>query len=166
MTIYHTLAILGPWAVWLGYWMKASSWAKKTVKREDRLSRTVQSIPLIVGCALVVLPDRLAGAWSLANTHFDSQQWTGIVIIVAGLTSPSSRAELERISHLKGGSRTGPQWSVRARPPSNLLRLPARNRRWRAGHRTMARRHRLRAHLRFARLQGPRRGTVAVRVFR
>jgi protein-S-isoprenylcysteine O-methyltransferase Ste14 len=101
MTIYHTLAILGPWAIWLAYWMKASSLAKKTVKREDRFSRTVQSIPLIVGCALVALPDRLAGAWSLANTHFDSQQWTGLAIIVAGLTFS-----------VWGRRHLGPNWSV------------------------------------------------------
>jgi protein-S-isoprenylcysteine O-methyltransferase Ste14 len=101
MTIYHTIAVLGPWAVWLAYWMKASSWAKKTVKREDRLSRTIQSIPLIVGCALVVWPDRLAGAWSLADAHFDSQQWSGLAIIVAGLGFS-----------VWGRRHLGPNWSV------------------------------------------------------
>jgi protein-S-isoprenylcysteine O-methyltransferase Ste14 len=101
MTIFHTMAILGPWAVWLAYWMKASSGAKQTVKREGRLSRTVQSIPLIVGCALVALPDPGAGAWSLANTHFDPQQWTGIATVVAGLTFS-----------VWGRRHLGPNWSV------------------------------------------------------
>jgi hypothetical protein len=30
MTIYHSFAILLPWAAWLAYWTKASSWAKQT----------------------------------------------------------------------------------------------------------------------------------------
>lgn len=101
MTIYHTIAVLGPWAVWLAYWMKASSWAKQTVKREDRLSRTIQSIPLIVGCALVALPDRIVGAWSFPNAHFDLQQCIGITIIVAGLSFS-----------VWGRHHLGPNWSV------------------------------------------------------
>ncbi len=101
MTIYHTIAVLVPWAVWLAYWMKASSGAKKTVKREDRLSRTLQSIPLIAGCALVVLPDRIDGLWSMANTHFDPLQWIGIVIVVAGLAFS-----------VWGRRHLGPNWSV------------------------------------------------------
>ncbi|KLU24581.1 isoprenylcysteine carboxyl methyltransferase [Caballeronia mineralivorans PML1(12)] len=85
MTIYHSIAILLPWAAWLAYWMKASSWAKQTVKREDRLSRTLQSIPLIVGCLLIVWPDASA-SWNSANAGFDLRQWLGLAVVVAGLS--------------------------------------------------------------------------------
>ncbi|MEA3089703.1 MAG: hypothetical protein QOJ04_1045 [Caballeronia sp.] len=84
MTIYHSFAILLPWAAWLAYWTKASSWAKQTVKREARLSRTLQSIPLIVGCVLVVWPD-LSASWNSADVSFDVRQWLGLAVVVAGL---------------------------------------------------------------------------------
>ncbi|MGF6971455.1 protein-S-isoprenylcysteine O-methyltransferase Ste14 [Paraburkholderia sp. WC7.3g] len=100
MTIYHTLAVLGPWAVWVAYWMKASSGVKKTLRREDRLSRTLQSIPLIVGCALVVLPDGVTVS-SPAAAQFDLQQWIGLAIVVAGLAFS-----------VWGRRHLGPNWSV------------------------------------------------------
>jgi protein-S-isoprenylcysteine O-methyltransferase Ste14 len=100
MTVSHSIAILLPWAAWLAYWMKASSWTKQTVKREDRLSRTLQSIPLIAGCLLIVWPNASASRNS-ANVSFDRLQWIGLAVVVAGL-----------LFSVWGRRHLGPNWSV------------------------------------------------------
>ena len=57
MNIVQTIAIVVPWAVWLAYWIATSQGVKTTVRKEASRSRTLQSIPLIVGGALIILPD-------------------------------------------------------------------------------------------------------------
>jgi protein-S-isoprenylcysteine O-methyltransferase Ste14 len=87
MIFARTAAIVIPWLGWLAYWIHASPGTKTTVRHEDRLSRTLQSLPLIAGSALIVLP---LPAFGLAS-HIPSQiawgvlQWGGLALLVAGL---------------------------------------------------------------------------------
>jgi protein-S-isoprenylcysteine O-methyltransferase Ste14 len=87
VSIHRTAAIVIPWLIWVAYWIHASSGAKKTVRHEDRLSRTLQSIPLIAGSALIVLPASTFGASSqtIAEVSFGPLQWAGLLVVVAGL---------------------------------------------------------------------------------
>jgi len=86
-SLVRTAAIVVPWLAWLAYWIHAAPGTKETVRMERRLSRTLQSIPLIVGSALIVLPLPLFGlAHRLpADPAFGPMQWGGLTVVVAGL---------------------------------------------------------------------------------
>ncbi|WP_426399783.1 methyltransferase family protein [Ralstonia sp. R-29] len=89
--LVRTAAIVVPWLAWLVYWIHAAPGTKETVRMERRLSRTLQSIPLIVGSALIVLPLPLFGPlFGLARSTpaepvFGVLQWSGLAVVVAGL---------------------------------------------------------------------------------
>lgn len=82
-SLIRSTAILVPWLLWLAYWIHASAEAKRTVCRESRWSRTLQSVPLIVGCGLIVWPSAVDSAASPA--FFGPTQWAGLAIVIAGL---------------------------------------------------------------------------------
>ncbi|WP_439894007.1 methyltransferase family protein (plasmid) [Ralstonia sp. 25C] len=85
--LVRTAAIVVPWLAWLAYWIHAAPGTKDTVRMERRLSRTLQSIPLIVGSALIVLPLSLFGLarGTSAEPVFGVLQWSGLAVVVAGL---------------------------------------------------------------------------------
>ncbi|MGU7779247.1 methyltransferase family protein [Burkholderia sp. PU8-34] len=85
MNIVQSVAIVVPWAAWLAYWIATSHRAKATVRKEKSLSRTLQSIPLIVGGALIILPDPAWQALTPAWHAFGLQTQCGLAVLVAGL---------------------------------------------------------------------------------
>jgi protein-S-isoprenylcysteine O-methyltransferase Ste14 len=121
MTVYHTAAILVPWAIWVAYWIGASSGTKRTVRRENRWSRALQAIPMMVGSALVLIPDTVVPMPAAGHARFDIGQLAGILLIVAGLAfSAWARVHLganwSATATLKAGHeliRTGPYALVR-----------------------------------------------------
>lgn len=85
MNIVQSIAIVVPWLVWLGYWIATSNAVKSTARKEASRSRTLQSIPLIVGGALVVLPDPVARALVPDGAQLGLLQYVGFAILLAGL---------------------------------------------------------------------------------
>ena len=85
MNIVQTIAIVVPWAAWLAYWIMTSQAVKTTVRKEASRSRTLQSIPLIVGGALVILPDATLRAFVPDWHRFGLQAQCGLAVLVAGL---------------------------------------------------------------------------------
>jgi protein-S-isoprenylcysteine O-methyltransferase Ste14 len=84
-SLIRSAAILVPWLIWLAYWIHASSGAKQTVCRESRWSRTLQSMPLIVGCALIIWPAQSGGGGAGQSSVFGPLQWLGLATVIGGL---------------------------------------------------------------------------------
>ncbi|NML34422.1 methyltransferase family protein [Paraburkholderia antibiotica] len=85
MNIAQSLAIVVPWTVWLLYWIATSKQVKAIARKEASFSRTIQSIPLIVGGALIVLPEFAASAWRFDAQSLGALQWGGFAVLLAGL---------------------------------------------------------------------------------
>lgn len=85
MNIAQSIAIVVPWMAWLVYWIATSNKVKQTARKEASLSRTLQSLPLIVGGALIILPDFNAAAWSFDVQQIHGPQFAGLAILLAGL---------------------------------------------------------------------------------
>jgi protein-S-isoprenylcysteine O-methyltransferase Ste14 len=85
VNIAQSIAILIPWTLWLAYWIATSKQVKQTARKEASLSRTLQSLPLIVGGALVILPDPTAAAWSFDLQHIGALQCAGLAVLFVGL---------------------------------------------------------------------------------
>ncbi|RDK03073.1 methyltransferase family protein [Paraburkholderia lacunae] len=85
MNIAQSIAIVVPWVLWLAYWIATSNRVKETTRKEASMSRTLQSIPLIVGGALIILPDLSAAAWSIDLQTIGPLQFAGLAVLLAGL---------------------------------------------------------------------------------
>ncbi|KVE38274.1 methyltransferase family protein [Burkholderia sp. TSV86] len=85
MNIVQTIAIIVPWLLWLAYWIATSKAVKTTARRESTRSRRFQAVPLIVGGALIVLPDLSASALVPDWSYIGPLQYAGLAISVAGL---------------------------------------------------------------------------------
>lgn len=85
MNIVQSMAIVIPWTLWLLYWIATSNRVKETARKEASLSRTLQSIPLIAGGALIVLPDFNRAAWSVDWQSIGAPQFVGLAVLLAGL---------------------------------------------------------------------------------
>ncbi|AYZ62822.1 isoprenylcysteine carboxylmethyltransferase family protein [Burkholderia multivorans] len=85
MNIVQSIAIVVPWAAWLAYWIATSKAVKTTVRKEASRSRTLQSIPLIVGGALIILPDPTWQALTPDWQRFGLQSAAGLAVLIAGL---------------------------------------------------------------------------------
>lgn len=85
MNVMQSIAILLAWTAWLIYWIVASRAAKAIARRESSLSRTLQSIPLIVGGLMIVLPAPAADAWMPDAGRIGPAQLAGELIQWAGL---------------------------------------------------------------------------------
>jgi protein-S-isoprenylcysteine O-methyltransferase Ste14 len=85
VNIAQSIAIVIPWALWLLYWVATSNRVKETARKEASLSRTLQSIPLIGGGALIVLPDFNTAALSLDPHAIGPLQLAGLAVLLAGL---------------------------------------------------------------------------------
>jgi protein-S-isoprenylcysteine O-methyltransferase Ste14 len=85
VNIAQSIAIVIPWTLWLLYWVATSKRVKETARKEASLSRTLQSIPLITGGALIVLPDLNGVAWSFNSQSIGSLQFIGLTALPAGL---------------------------------------------------------------------------------
>ncbi|HEX7910982.1 MAG TPA: isoprenylcysteine carboxylmethyltransferase family protein [Paraburkholderia sp.] len=85
MNIAQSIAIVVPWALWLVYWVATSNQVKQTARKEASFSRTLQSIPLIAGGALIILPDAHAAAWSFDLNAIGPLQLAGLAVLLAGL---------------------------------------------------------------------------------
>ncbi|SDH26642.1 methyltransferase family protein [Paraburkholderia phenazinium] len=85
MNIVQSIAIVIPWTLWLIYWIATSKRVKQTAQRETSNSRTLQSIPLIVGGALIIVPDLTASAWAPDWQQLQVAQFAGIGVLLAGL---------------------------------------------------------------------------------
>jgi len=79
------MVVVVPWTAWLVYWVVTSKTVKATVRKEASRSRTLQSIPLIVGGALLVLPDPTMQALTPDWSRFDLRVQCGLAVLVAGL---------------------------------------------------------------------------------
>lgn len=85
MNLAQSVAIVVPWIVWVVYWVATSNRVKATARREASRSRTLQSIPLIVGGALIVLPDFNRAAWWFDPHSLGVPQLAGLAVLLAGL---------------------------------------------------------------------------------
>ncbi|WP_323120131.1 methyltransferase family protein [Burkholderia alba] len=85
MNIVQSIAIVVPWLAWLAYWIATSNAVKATARKEASRSRTLQSIPLIVGGVLIVVPDPVLSAFVPDPSRFGLQQGAGLAILIAGL---------------------------------------------------------------------------------
>jgi hypothetical protein len=85
MNLAQSIAIVVPWTVWLLYWIATSKQVKETARKEASLSRTLQSIPLIAGGALIVLPDVGGAAWRFDPHAIGPLQFAGLAVLLAGL---------------------------------------------------------------------------------
>ncbi|KWN01964.1 isoprenylcysteine carboxyl methyltransferase [Burkholderia ubonensis] len=85
MNIVQSIAIVVPWAAWLAYWIATSKAVKATVRKEASRSRTLQSIPLIAGGALIILPDPTWQALTPDWQRFGLQSAAGLAVLIAGL---------------------------------------------------------------------------------
>jgi protein-S-isoprenylcysteine O-methyltransferase Ste14 len=85
MNIAQSLAIVVPWTLWLWYWIATSNQVKQTARKEASLSRTLQSIPLIAGGMLIILPDVSSAAWSFNGQAIGALQYAGFAVLLAGL---------------------------------------------------------------------------------
>ncbi|MBN3851783.1 isoprenylcysteine carboxylmethyltransferase family protein [Paraburkholderia sp. Ac-20340] len=85
MNIVQSIAIVVPWLLWLAYWIATAQAVKTTARKEARSARTWQSIPLIVGGALVILPDPSFDALLPDWSHLGAVQFGGLALLVAGL---------------------------------------------------------------------------------
>ena len=85
VNIAQSIAIVVPWALWLLYWVATSNRVKETARKEASLSRTLQSIPLIGGGALIVLPDFNTAALSFDPHAIGPLQLAGFAVLLAGL---------------------------------------------------------------------------------
>ncbi|CAN0628472.1 Isoprenylcysteine carboxyl methyltransferase [Burkholderia multivorans] len=85
MNIVQSIAIVVPWAVWLAYWIATSNAVKATVRHETPRSRRFQSLPLIAGGALIILPDPALSALTPDWSRIGVQGWSGVAVLAAGL---------------------------------------------------------------------------------
>ena len=85
MNIAQSIAIVVPWTLWLLYWIATSNRVKETARKEASLSRTLQSIPLIGGGALIVLPDFNTAALTFDPHAIGPLQLAGLAVLLAGL---------------------------------------------------------------------------------
>jgi len=85
VNIAQSIAIVVPWALWLLYWVATSNRVKETARKEASLSRTLQSIPLMGGGALIVLPDFNTAALSVDPHAIGPLQLAGLAVLLAGL---------------------------------------------------------------------------------
>ncbi|MBB3004576.1 protein-S-isoprenylcysteine O-methyltransferase Ste14 [Paraburkholderia tropica] len=85
MNIAQSIAIVVPWLAWLAYWIATAQAVKTTARREARSARTWQSLPLIAGGALLILPDPTLNALSPDPTRLGAMQFGGFAVLVAGL---------------------------------------------------------------------------------
>jgi protein-S-isoprenylcysteine O-methyltransferase Ste14 len=93
VNIVQSIAIVIPWALWLIYWIATSKRVKQTAQRETSNSRTLQSIPLIAGGALILVPDLTASAWVPGWQHLQAAQFAGLAVLLAGLAFSVSLKE-------------------------------------------------------------------------
>ena len=85
MNIIQSMAIVVPWTLWLVYWIATSKQVKQTAQRETSNSRTLQSIPLIAGGALIIVPDLTSAAWVPDWQQLQGPQFAGFAVLLAGL---------------------------------------------------------------------------------
>lgn len=85
MNLAQSIAIVVPWTAWVVYWIATSNRVKATARKEASRSRTLQSIPLIAGGALIVLPDFNRAAWSFDPQSIGVVQLAGLAVLLAGL---------------------------------------------------------------------------------
>jgi protein-S-isoprenylcysteine O-methyltransferase Ste14 len=85
MNLVQSIAIVVPWTLWLIYWVATSKQVKQTAQKEASVSRTLQSIPLIVGGALIIVPDITAAAWTPDWQQLRMPQFAGLAVLLAGL---------------------------------------------------------------------------------
>lgn len=85
MNIVQSIAIVVPWLLWLAYWIATAQAVKTTARKEARSARTWQSLPLIAGGALVILPDPTLAALLPDLTRLGALQFAGFATVVAGL---------------------------------------------------------------------------------
>jgi protein-S-isoprenylcysteine O-methyltransferase Ste14 len=85
MSIAQSIVITVPWLLWLAYWIATAQAVKATARKETRRSRTWQAIPLIVGGALVILPDPVRPALLPDMSSVGYVQFAGFAMLVAGL---------------------------------------------------------------------------------
>lgn len=155
MNIAQSIAIVVPWTLWLLYWVATSNRVKETARKEASLSRTLQSIPLIGGGALIVLPDFNTAALAVDSHAIGPLQLAGLAVLLAGLAF-SVWARLHLGTNwsvsvtLKEDHEPGAQRTLWTGSSSDLYRLPAGASRRRADRRAMARRGWARADFRVA----------------
>lgn len=85
MNIIKTIAILAPWTLWLLYWLARAGDAKKTIKRETSLSRSLQNGIVTVGALLIIVPGFSASALKIDLSAIGSLEQLGIAINILGL---------------------------------------------------------------------------------
>jgi protein-S-isoprenylcysteine O-methyltransferase Ste14 len=85
MNIIQSTLILLPWSIWTVYWIATSKAVKATAKREGAWSRTLQSIPLVLGGVLIAVPGTAAAAWTPDFGRLGAMQLAGELILAAGL---------------------------------------------------------------------------------
>jgi protein-S-isoprenylcysteine O-methyltransferase Ste14 len=78
--------VSGPWIAWAIYWQVSARNTKPTRRRESFASRASHIVPLVLGIALIAVPDFPAG-W--LSRHMLPPAWTtywsGVAMLVAGL---------------------------------------------------------------------------------
>ncbi|WP_321950746.1 methyltransferase family protein [Paraburkholderia bannensis] len=85
MNIVQSIGIVVPWLLWLAYWIATAQAVKNTARKEARSARTWQSLPLIAGGALVILPDPTLAALLPDLARLGPVQFAGFATVVAGL---------------------------------------------------------------------------------
>jgi protein-S-isoprenylcysteine O-methyltransferase Ste14 len=85
VNIVQSTVIVVPWLLWLAYWIATSKAVKTTARKEAQRSRTLQAIPMIVGGALVILPDPMLSALAPDWPRLGTMQFAGVALVVAGL---------------------------------------------------------------------------------
>ncbi|WP_322069097.1 methyltransferase family protein [Paraburkholderia bannensis] len=85
MNIVQSIGIVVPWLLWLAYWIATAQAVKSTARKEARSARTWQSLPLIAGGALVILPDPTLAALLPDLARLGPVQFAGFATVVAGL---------------------------------------------------------------------------------
>jgi protein-S-isoprenylcysteine O-methyltransferase Ste14 len=85
VNIAQSIAIVVPWTVWLLYWIATSKQVKATARKEASVSRTLQSLPLIAGGALIIVPEFSVRAWHWDPHAFGPLQIAGVTVLLAGL---------------------------------------------------------------------------------
>jgi protein-S-isoprenylcysteine O-methyltransferase Ste14 len=85
VNILQSIIIAAPWLLWLAYWLATSQSVNSTAPKETQRSRTLQTIPLIAGAALLLLPDPTLSALTFDWSRIGTMQFAGFAILEAGL---------------------------------------------------------------------------------
>lgn len=87
MNVVQMIVVAACWLAWTGYWIYSARGLKQTVRRESDASRFWQSLPMMLGGALILLPDvglgLLDARYAPAGDVLRAQ--AGYAIIIAGL---------------------------------------------------------------------------------